>query len=71
MESMPRRLRHTAGSEASRDSPAGRGWTVFGVPLRTNTPVTHETTGSTATAASAPRQSVNLSARPATPRQMA
>jgi hypothetical protein len=68
---MPRRLRHTAGTEAMSDSPAGRACTRFGVPRSTYRPSTHEMTGSAAIAASAPRQSVNWSETPATPSAIA
>jgi len=71
MESMPRRLLSTAGSAARSGSPAGRGWTTFGVPRKTKAASSHDETGSSATIASAPRQSVNFSATPATPRQSA
>ena len=42
-------VRHTAGSEASSDSPAGRACTTLGVSLRTSTPVIQETSGRQAT----------------------
>ena len=68
---MPLRLASTAGTDANTECPAGRGCTVFGVPRSAAMPTSQDAKGATATTASAPRQSVAFSARPARPRHSA
>ena len=64
---MPVRFLSTAGSEASSDSPAGRGWTRFGVARVTPRDTPQAASGISAIAAMAARQSETVSTRLAVP----